>query len=103
MQLLCVSYLVDSLVGYTVELTVLHINVVHGIGELLVLVSYYHNAVLALFACHVLHIYVLHRRIESAAAHLFRLVVGVYLQHSLLALSHLNVTEIDVLDYTATA
>ena len=103
MQLLCVSYLVDSLVGDTVELAVFHINVVHSIGEFLVLVSHYHNAVLALLACHVLHIYVLHRRVESAAAHLFRLVVGVYLQHSLLALSHLNVTEIDVLDDTAAA
>ena len=102
MQLLCMSYLVDTLVGDAIELAVLYIYVIDGICEFLVLVSYYHYAVLALLACHVLHVNVLHRGIESAAAHLLRLVVGVYLQHSLLALSHFYVAEVDVLDDAAT-
>ena len=101
-EVLRMSYLMHSLVGDTVELAVLHVYVVHGICEFLVLVSHYHYAVLALLACHVLHIDVLHRGIETSAAHLFRLIVGVYLQHRLLALSYFHIAEIYVLHDTAT-
>ena len=85
---------------HTVELTVLDIDVIH-----LTVVGHAdnHHAVFRLLTRHVLHPYVAHGGVETTAAHLARLVVGIDFQHRLLALSDGDVAHVDVLNHTATA
>ena len=62
-----------------------------------------HNAILALLAGHILHVYVAHGWIEATTTLLLWFIVCVYLQHRLTALSNLHVAEIYILNHTATA
>ena len=97
------AHLVDGLVVDTVEAAVPDRDVVHRIGELWVLVADNHDAVLRALTGDVLHGDVTHGGVETTAAHLAWLVVGVNLQHGLAALPDGDVTHVDVLDDTTTA
>ena len=103
MEVLRLPGLVDGLVIDAVEAAVLHVDVVHRVGQFLVLIAHNHHAVFRLLAGDVLHVHVLNGGIEATAAHFLRLIVGVDFQHGLLALSHFHVPEIDVLDDAAAA
>ena len=59
------------------------------------------GAILRLLAGDILHIDLAHRGVEASAANLVVLVVEVNLQHGLLALAHLDVLHVDVLDDAA--
>ena len=97
------SYLMDGLVVYAVEVAVLDGDVIDGIGQLRVLVADNHHTVFRLLAGDILHRHVAHGGVESAAAHLARLVVGVDFQYGFLALPHGDVAHVDILDDAATA
>ena len=97
-DVLRLANLVDGLAVHPVELTVPDGDVVHRIGQLGVVVTHNHDAIFRLLAGHVLHRHVTNGGVESATAHLARLVVGVDFQYSLLALSYGDVAHVDVLD-----
>ena len=90
----------QPLVSHTVELAVLHMDVVDVVG---VVQSVEQDAILALLAGHLLHVHVPHRGVESAAAHLLRVVVQVDAHHRLTAFAHLHFPHVDVLYHAATA
>ena len=93
----------DGFVVYTVELTVLDGDVVDCVGQLGVVVAHNHDTIFGLVAGHILHGDVAHRGVETTAANLTRLVVGVDLQHSFAALADNDVAHVDILNDTAAA
>ena len=97
------SYLVDGLVVNAIELTVAYCDVVNGIGELRILITNNHYAILGLLAGYVLHQYIADDGVETATANLAGLVVGVDFQDGLLALSYSDIAHVDVLNDTAAA
>ena len=95
---LCQANLVDGLADNTVELAVANSNIINCVRLLGVFVAHYHNAVLRLLACHVLHCHVADGGVETATAHLLRFVVGIDLEHGLATLADGDVAHVDVLD-----
>ena len=84
--------------GHTVELAIFHVDVIHlaGIGH-----ADHQYTVARLLAGYVLHPYVTYCGVESSAAYLARLIVGIDLQHGFLTLSNSDVAHVDVLDDAA--
>ena len=82
----------------TIELAVLDLDVI-DISVFIETDDLY--TILRLFAGHILHVDVAHRRVIASATHLVVLVVEVDLQHALLADAHLDVLHVDVLDDTS--
>ncbi len=90
----------DGLLLHTIETAVAHGDVLHIDGGV---ESDDKDAVVAPVAGHVFHRHVAHQRIEASKASLTGLIVEVDLQHSLTALSYLDVAHVDVLNDAASA
>ena len=95
--------LMDGLTIDTVELAVLDSDVIDGIGQLGVVITYNHHTILRLLAGNILHRDVADGRIETTTAHLAGLVVGIDLKHGLATLPNSDVAHVDILDDASTA
>ena len=93
----------DGFVVDAIELTVLNGDIVDGVGQLRILIANNHDAIFRLLASDILHRHIADSGVETTAANLTGLVVGVQFQHCLTTLTNGDVAHIDVLDDTTTA
>ena len=102
-DILCLTHLMDGFAVNSVEAAVVHVDIIHRIGQRVSLITHNHHSVFRLFAGHVVHVYIAYDGVESTTTHFLGLVVGIDFEHSLLAGADGDIAEVDVLNDAATA
>ena len=87
----------------TLELTVVYIDVINGISQRISFIAHNHHTILRLLAGDILHRHVANGGVETTAANLFGLIIGIDLEYSFLTLAHGDIAHVDVLNDTTTA